>query len=69
MGPLKTRTLAEIYLKQGHLQEACDILQALAEKDPFDQEVREKLKDLRERLGKMQSLAKWLANIQTRRKR
>ncbi len=45
MEPMKTKTLAEIYLKQGHLQEAYDIFKALAEKDPSDQEVRERLRD------------------------
>jgi len=51
MEPLLTRTLAEIYLQQGHLQEAYKILKALAEKDPFNPEIQERLKEVRERLG------------------
>jgi len=46
-----TKTLAEIYLKQGHLREAYQILKALSEKDPFNQEVQERLKEVSERLG------------------
>jgi len=46
-----TKTLAEIYLQQGHLQEAYQILEALSEKDPSNEEIREKLKNVSERLG------------------
>ncbi len=67
MEDLKTKTLAEIYLKQGHLQEAYEIFQTLAEKDPFDQEVREKLAELRQKIEKLRPLQKWLTNIQNRR--
>jgi hypothetical protein len=83
MESLKTKTMAEIYLRQGHLQEAFEIYQALAEKDPGDQEARERLKSLSRSLGfssprppmarskkeKIQVLEGWLANIQKRRKR
>ncbi len=67
MEELKTKTLAEIYIKQGHLQDAYEILRALAEKDPSDQEVREKLEDLRKKVEKLRPLQKWLTNIQNRR--
>jgi tetratricopeptide (TPR) repeat protein len=79
---MTTKTLAEIYLQQGHLQEAYEIYKALAEKDPFDAEVEERLDELREKLHpsppssfshplsreeKIQHLEKWLANIRKRR--
>ncbi len=82
MEQIKTKTIAEIYLKQGHLQEAYDVFKILAEKDPGDREVAEKLKILGQRLGlptpatlseapskkeTLQTLHKWLANIQARR--
>jgi hypothetical protein len=83
MESLKTKTLAEIYIRQGHLQEAFEIYRALAEKDPGDRDAREKLKYLSQRLGFLSSgpstarskeektrvLEGWLANIQNRRKR
>jgi len=75
--------LAEIYIRQGHLQEAFEIYQALVEKDPGDLEARERLNSLSQRLGflssrpstarskeeKIRVLQGWLANIQNRRKR
>ncbi len=84
MEKLKTKTLAEIYSRQGHLREAYEILQGVAQEDPADQEVREKLKVLGEELalsspsvqqppfsGKehLKFLEEWLSNIQKRRKR
>jgi hypothetical protein len=83
MEQIKTKTMAEIYLKQGHLQEARDILKTLAEKDPSDQEVREKLRILNLKIGlisppspssvlsreeRIEFLERWLAHIQSRRK-
>jgi len=50
MEPMKTKTLAEIYIKQGHLREAYDILTDLAEKDPSNQELRQRLTELGKRL-------------------
>jgi len=82
MDRLTTKTLAEIYLQQGHLQEAYEIYKALAEKDPFDAEIQKRLKELREKLhssppssfppplsreDKIRHLEKWLANIRKRR--
>jgi hypothetical protein len=50
MDRLMTKTLAEIYLQQGHLQEAYDIYKTLAEKDPSDAEIQKRLEELREKL-------------------
>jgi tetratricopeptide (TPR) repeat protein len=82
MDHMATKTLAEIYLQQGHLQEAYEIYKALAEKDPFDLEIQKRLEELREKLHpsppssfpyplsreeKIRHLEKWLANIRKRR--
>jgi hypothetical protein len=82
MEPMATKTLAEIYLQQGHLQEAFEIYKALAEKDPFDPEIQKKVKELREKLHlsppshfahplsreeRLRHLEKWLANIRKQR--
>jgi len=79
MEPVATKTLAEIYLQQGHLQEAYEIYKALAEKDPCDQEIQKRVEELREKLHpsppssfpyplskeeRIRHLEKWLANIQ-----
>ena len=84
MEPMKTKTLAEVYLKQGHLQEAYEILKTLAEKDPGDLEIRERLRELSGKLGvappsidqsvrsrekELQTLRNWLMYIQNRRKK
>lgn len=83
MEPMATKTLAEIYLQQGHLQEAYEIYKALAEKDPFDQEIQKKVEELREKLHpsppsnfpyppskeeKIRHLEEWLANIRKGRR-
>ena len=77
-----TKTLAAMYLEQGHLQEAYEIYRILAEKDPFDAEIEKRLEELREKLEsspplgsssplskeeKIDHLKKWLANIRKRR--
>ena len=82
MEPMGTKTLAEIYLQQGHLQEAFEIYKALAEKDPFDPEIQKKVEELREKLHpssssdfphplsreeRLRHLEKWLANIRKQR--
>ena len=82
MDRMTTKTLAEIYLQQGHLQEAYEIYKTLAKKDPFDAEIQKRLEELREKLypsppssfpyplskeEKIQHLEKWLANIRKRR--
>ena len=84
MEQIKTKTMAEIYLKQGHLQEAYDIFKTLAEKDPSDQEIREKLRILNLKMDLISSpspssvlskedriefLERWLTHIQSRRKK
>jgi len=82
MEHMTTKTLAEIYLQQGHLQEAYEIYKTLAEKDPFDAEIQKRLEELRGKLPpsspssfpyplsreeKIRHLEKWLANIRKRR--
>jgi len=82
MDRLTTKTLAEIYLQQGHLQEAYEIYESLAEKDPFDAEIQNRLDELREKLHpspapnlpsplsreeKIRHLERWLDNIRKRR--
>ena len=82
MDRMVTKTMAELYLQQGHLQEAYEIYQALAEKDPFDPEIQERVKELKEKLypfppsnlayplsmeERIRSLEKWLANIRKRK--
>jgi Xaa-Pro aminopeptidase len=79
MDLLSSKTLAELYLKQGHYQEAYEIFNSLSEKDPLDADVQTKLEELRVRLGlsssqsrpprrpaeeKIQVLERWLSNIQ-----
>jgi len=82
MDQLATKTLAEIYLRQGYLQEAFEIFKALAEKDPQDIEIQKRLGELREKLhpprvhlpyphtkeDKIHHLEKWLENIRKRGK-
>ncbi len=78
MDQLASKTLAEVYMKQGHFQQAYEILKSLSEKDPSDQEVQVKLEEVKEKLGhpfsqihepvppageKIQVLEKWLTNI------
>jgi len=84
MEQIKTKTMAEIYLKQGHLQEAYEIFKVLAEKTPDNHEIGEKLRLLSQKLGlvgpitpsdahsnkeTLQALEKWLTNIQIRRRK
>ena len=82
MDHMVTKTMAELYLQQGHLQEAYEIYQALAEKEPFDPEIQERVKELKEKLHplpppkfshplstdeRIRYLERWLANIRKRR--
>ena len=83
MDRIVTKTLSEIYLKQGDLRKAYEILKVLSEQDPSDKEIQQKLIELSERLGlsppaihssdnikerKIHLLKKVLANIRERRK-
>jgi len=78
MDQLASKTLADVYMKQGHFQQAYEILKSLSEKDPSDAEVRMKLEEAKEKLGlpfsqlhrpvaspggKIQILEQWLSNI------
>jgi len=82
MDRLYTKTLAEIYLQQGHLQEAYSIFKILSGKNPEDAELQDRVRELEEKLGslpsheqpvdpaaekKKQNLEKWLAKIRDRR--
>jgi predicted Zn-dependent protease len=82
MDQLLTKTLAEIYLEQGHFEKAYSIFKALSDKNPADTELQSRLRELEEKLGgppsrqqppdsalerKKRTLEKWLANIQDRR--
>ena len=82
MDRIVTKTLAEIYMQQGHFEEAYEILKALSEKDPSNMEIKKKLEELSEKLKrlspltdqsirtteeKIRLLEKWLANIRERR--
>jgi len=51
MDRMITKTLAEIYLKQGDLRKAYEILKVLSEQEPSDKETQQKLIELSERLG------------------
>jgi hypothetical protein len=82
MDRIMTKTMAEICLQQGYLQEAYEIFTYLAKKDPQDMEIRKRLEELREKLhlppihlpyphkkeDKIHHLEKWLENIRKRRK-
>jgi DNA-binding SARP family transcriptional activator len=78
-----TKTLAEIYIQQGHFEEASEILKALSEKDPSDMEIQKRLMELSEKLKrsspltdqsihtteeKIRLLERWLANIHERKR-
>lgn len=52
-----TKTLAEIYLEQGHLQEAYEIYRTLSERDPSDPEISRRLKELNKKLNLSRSFS------------
>lgn len=83
MDQMITKTLAEIYLQQGHFEKAYEIFKALLEKNPSDLELQERLNELSEKLThsppwvnppihskeeKIRLLERWLANIQERKR-
>ena len=51
MDRLVTKTLAEIYLQQGHLEEAYSLFKTLSERAPEDAEIKNRLKELEEKLN------------------
>ena len=82
MNRVETKTLAEIYLQQGHLKEAYEMFKRLSEKDPTDPEIQTRLYELGERFTspsppagpsclsteeRISILEGWLANIRKRR--
>ncbi|MCX8117498.1 MAG: tetratricopeptide repeat protein [Desulfobacterota bacterium] len=84
MVQIATKTLAEIYRTQGDLQKAREIYEILAEQDPSDPEIQQRLDELnrlthpspswtptlpRSRKERIEFLQRWLSNIQKRKKR
>lgn len=84
MDRLATKTLAEIYLRQGYLQEAYEIYKTLAERDPSDSEIQRRIQELESKVHPfpphppahplsreemIHYLTKWLANIRKLKKR
>lgn len=84
MSEIATKTLAEIYLKQGDLRKAYEIYQILSERDPLDEEVRKRVNELNQALNlsppssrsfphsreeKIRFLEEWLTHIQKRKRR
>ncbi len=76
MDRLLTKTLADIYFKQGHFDKAYEIYKALSEKNPSDPEIQERLQELTERLGifaqqrrekQIRILEEWLSTIRERK--
>lgn len=83
MDQIPTKTLAEIYFKQGDLRKAYEIYKILSDKDPSDPEIQKKLNELdqkvnpshpsaqplpRSREEKIRFLERWLAHIRERKK-
>ena len=83
MEQMVTKTMAEIYLRQGHLQEAYDIFKILSERDPSDLEIKMRLEELSGQLNsspplidpplhptraKVHVLIRWLDNINKRKR-
>jgi predicted Zn-dependent protease len=70
----QTVTLAELYVRQGHLQMAEEVLEAILRKDPHDVKATEMLREVRERIVSRKEpeekhapviaeLSRWLKNI------
>ncbi|MBS3919217.1 MAG: tetratricopeptide repeat protein [Deltaproteobacteria bacterium] len=83
MDEIATKTLADIYFRQGDLQKAYEIYKILSERDPSDTEIQKKLNELEQELNpfrppvqpllrsreeKIKFLEKWLAHIHERKK-
>jgi tetratricopeptide (TPR) repeat protein len=69
----QTVTLAELYIRQGHLEMAGEVLDAILKKDPQQERAAEMLRQVRERIGGKEAadktepviaeLSRWLDNI------
>ena len=46
MAGIQTQTLAEVYARQGHYAEACEIYEALLDKQPDSEELMTRLREL-----------------------
>jgi predicted Zn-dependent protease len=74
---IQTDTLAEIYLKQGHLDRAFSVYQDILARDPQNAAAREKFESLKERMAKKERqetrqkiqarLEKWLTVVSSRK--
>jgi hypothetical protein len=84
MDEIATKTLAEIYVRQGDLWKAYEIYKILSERNPSDTEIQKKLNELdqeltcsrssaqplpRTREEKIRFLERWLAHIHERKKK
>jgi GrpB-like predicted nucleotidyltransferase (UPF0157 family) len=73
---IQTDTLAEIYIKQGHLDRAFSVYQDILARDPQNAAAREKFESLKERIAKKEReetrkkvqarLEKWLTAVSSR---
>jgi hypothetical protein len=83
MDEIATKTLAEIYFKQGDFRKAYEIYKILAARDPSDIEIQKRLNQLDQELNlsrpsgqslprskeeKIRFLERWLAHIEERKK-
>jgi tetratricopeptide (TPR) repeat protein len=69
----QTVTLAELYIRQGHLQMAEEVLEAVLRKDPGQERAAMRLREVREMIGGegaddhaspvIEELTRWLGNI------
>ncbi len=74
--PIRTDTLADIYLRQGHLNKALSVLEEILTRDPGNTAVRKKYESLLKRRGGngkktprekvLQVLERWLAAVEGR---
>jgi predicted Zn-dependent protease len=74
---IQTDTLAEIYVKQGHLDRALSVYQDILARDPQNAAALEKLESLKERIKKKEGeetrqkvqgrLEKWLTAVSSRK--
>jgi hypothetical protein len=73
MDGIGTKTMAQIYLRQGDFRKAFDILVQLADRNPADLEIAELLVEARKKISgpskeaKIAALKRWLTRIEERR--